>query len=56
MHFEPRLWIFTKGLRLRIGWAVLIGLLAVGFGVVRLGLLGWGAWGGSRGFWRAAGR
>lgn len=41
MHFEPRLWIFTKGLRLRIGWAVLIGLLAVGFGVVRLGLLGW---------------
>ena len=22
----------------------------------RLGLLGWGAWGGSRGFWRAAGR
>src|SRR5690554_6766535 len=41
MHFEPRLWIFTKGLRLRIGWAVVIGLLAVGFGVLRVGLLGW---------------
>lgn len=41
MHFEPRLWSFTKGLRLRIGWAVAIGLLAAGFGVMRLGLLGW---------------
>ncbi|WP_366555081.1 ABC transporter ATP-binding protein [Aquibaculum sediminis] len=41
MHFEPRLWAFTKGLRLRLLWAVLIGLLAVGFGVARLGLLGW---------------
>src|SRR5215813_10068256 len=41
MHFEPRLWIFTKGVRLRILWAVLIGLIAVGFGVARLALLGW---------------
>ena len=41
MHFEPRLWIFTAGVRLRILWAVLIGLCAVGLGVARLGLLGW---------------
>ncbi|MBV8653336.1 MAG: ABC transporter ATP-binding protein, partial [Alphaproteobacteria bacterium] len=41
MHFEPRLWIFTKGVRLRIVWTVLVGLCAVGFGVARLGLLGW---------------
>ena len=41
MQFEPRLWRFTQGVRLRILWAVLIGLLAVGFGVARLGLLGW---------------
>ena len=41
MHFEPRLWTFTEGVRLRICWAVLVGLAAVGFGVGRLGLLGW---------------
>jgi len=41
MHFEPRLWVFTEGVRWRIAWAVLIGLLAVGLGVTRLGLLGW---------------
>jgi ABC-type transport system involved in cytochrome bd biosynthesis fused ATPase/permease subunit len=41
MHFEPRLWAFTEGVRLRILWAVLIGLIAVGFGVARLALLGW---------------
>jgi ATP-binding cassette subfamily C protein CydCD len=41
MHFEPRLWIFTKGVRLRILCATLIGLAAIGFGVARLGLLGW---------------
>ncbi|MGE5202636.1 MAG: ABC transporter ATP-binding protein [Acidobacteriota bacterium] len=41
MHFESRLWQFTQGVRLRILWAVLIGLIAVGFGVARLGLLGW---------------
>ena len=41
MHFEPRLWIFTEGVRLRILWAVLVGLVAVGLGVARLGLLGW---------------
>jgi thiol reductant ABC exporter CydC subunit len=41
MHFEPRLWVFTEGVRLRILWAVAIGLVAVGLGVARLGLLGW---------------
>jgi ABC-type multidrug transport system fused ATPase/permease subunit len=41
MHFERRLWVFTKGVRRRILWAVLIGLLAVGTGVARLALLGW---------------
>ncbi|TWT12738.1 ABC transporter ATP-binding protein [Reyranella sp. CPCC 100927] len=41
MHFEPRLWVFTEGVRWRIAWAVLIGLMAVGLGVARLGLLGW---------------
>ncbi|MCW5748912.1 MAG: ABC transporter ATP-binding protein, partial [Alphaproteobacteria bacterium] len=41
MHFEPRLWVFTEGVRLRIAGAVLIGLLAVGLGVARLALLGW---------------
>src|SRR6266404_9152270 len=41
MHFEPRLWSFTEGVRLRILWAVAVGLAAVGFGVARLALLGW---------------
>ena len=41
MHIEPRLWTFTRGVRLRIAWAVLIGLLASALGVARLGLLGW---------------
>lgn len=41
MHIEKRLWIFTDGVRGRIAWATFIGLVAVGFGVLRLGLLGW---------------
>ncbi len=41
MHIEPRLLVFTKGVRLRIAGAVAIGLLAVGLGIARLGLLGW---------------
>ncbi|HEY3148197.1 MAG TPA: ABC transporter ATP-binding protein, partial [Dongiaceae bacterium] len=41
MHFEPRLWTFTRGVRLRILWTVLIGLTASALGVARLGLLGW---------------
>ncbi len=41
MHFEPRLWSFTKGVRLRLVWAVAIGLAGVGLGIARLALLGW---------------
>jgi ATP-binding cassette subfamily C protein CydCD len=41
MHFEPRLWQFTEGVRLRILGAVLVGLASVALGVARLGLLGW---------------
>ena len=41
MHIEPRLWIFTRGVRPRIAATTLGGLLAVGLGVARLGLLGW---------------
>ncbi len=41
MHFEPRLWQFTQGVRFRIAWAVGIGLVSVALGVARLALLGW---------------
>ncbi|MBI2256625.1 MAG: ABC transporter ATP-binding protein [Proteobacteria bacterium] len=41
MHIEKRLWVFTEGVRGRIAWATVLGLLAVGFGVARLALLGW---------------
>jgi ATP-binding cassette subfamily C protein CydCD len=41
VYFDPRLWQFTEGVRLRIAAAVLIGILAAGFGIARLALLGW---------------
>src|ERR1700761_7720215 len=41
MHIEPRLWRFTEGVRLRILWAIVIGLAAVGLGMARLILLAW---------------
>src|SRR6185436_12662855 len=41
MHIEPRLLVFTRGVRARIAATVAVGLLAVGLGVARLGLLGW---------------
>ena len=41
MHIEPRLLVFTKGVRARIAATVAIGLLGVGCGIARLGLLGW---------------
>ena len=41
MHLEPRLWRFTDGLRGRIAGATGLGVLAAGFGVARLALLGW---------------
>ncbi len=41
MHFEPRLWAFTKGFRARIFLAFLLGLIGVSVGIARLALLGW---------------
>jgi ATP-binding cassette subfamily C protein CydCD len=41
MHIEPRLLVFTKGIRLRIAGAIALGLLSVSLAVARLGLLGW---------------
>ena len=41
MYFDSRLWGFTRGVRLRIFGAVAVGVLAVLFGIARLGLLGW---------------
>ncbi|MED5407988.1 MAG: hypothetical protein VYD25_09590, partial [Pseudomonadota bacterium] len=41
MHFDQRLWGFTRNVRGRIYFAVLIGLLATGLGVARLAMLGW---------------
>ena len=41
MHFDYRLWGFTRGVRGRIFFAVLIGVLATALGVARLALLGW---------------
>jgi ABC-type multidrug transport system fused ATPase/permease subunit len=41
MHFEPRLWKFTEGVRLRIAGSVAVGLVSVALGVARLALLGW---------------
>jgi len=41
VYLDRRLWGFTRGLRLRIAWTVLVGLAAVGAGIARLALLGW---------------
>ena len=41
MHFETRLWQFSKGVRLRILFAVLIGLTATALGIARLAFMGW---------------
>ena len=41
MYFDPRLWPFTKGVRLRIAMTILVGLLAATVGIGRLALLGW---------------
>src|SRR6476469_7636922 len=40
MYFDRRLWELTRGLRGRIALAILIGLLAAGFGIARFALLG----------------
>ncbi|MDP6822347.1 MAG: ABC transporter ATP-binding protein, partial [Dehalococcoidia bacterium] len=41
MYFDFRLWGLTRGVRLRIAWAVFVGLLTAAAGVARLALLGW---------------
>ena len=41
MHFDIRLWSFTKGVRGRITYSVMIGMISTSLGVVRLGMLGW---------------
>ena len=41
MQFEKRLWSFTQGVRGRIAFSVLIGMIATALGVIRLALLGW---------------
>src|SRR4029079_8397320 len=40
LYFDRRLWELTRGLRGRIALAILIGLLAAGFGIARFALLG----------------
>src|SRR5579863_1021554 len=40
MYFDRRLWELTRGLRGRIALAILIGLVAAGFGIARFVLLG----------------
>ena len=40
MYFDLKLWRMTRGLRGRIALAVLLGLLALGFGIVRFAFLG----------------
>ena len=41
MYFDSRLWEFTRGVRVRIAWSVLIGLVATFVGLAQLALLGW---------------
>src|SRR4029450_9294645 len=41
MYFDRRLWALTSGVRGRIAWTVVVGLLAVAAGIARLALLGW---------------
>ena len=41
MYLDRRLWVFTKGVRLRIAISIALGLLAAAAGVARLALLGW---------------
>lgn len=41
MFFDKRLWAFTKGARVAIAQAAVIGVLASISGIARLGLLGW---------------
>ena len=40
MHFDLRLWRMTRGLRGRIAWAILLGLVALAIGIARFAFLG----------------
>ena len=33
MYFDPKLWIFTRGVRGRIAWTVVIGVVAAAVGI-----------------------
>ncbi|SVD69543.1 uncharacterized protein METZ01_LOCUS422397, partial [marine metagenome] len=41
MQFDIRLWSFTKGVRGRIVYSVMIGMISTSLGVLRLAMLGW---------------
>jgi ATP-binding cassette subfamily C protein CydCD len=41
MYFSRKLWVFTEGVRGRIGGAVVLGVLASALGILRLALIGW---------------
>jgi ATP-binding cassette subfamily C protein CydCD len=41
VYLSRELWRFTAGVRARIAWAIVIGLVAVVAGIARLALLGW---------------
>ena len=41
MQFDIRLWSFTKGVRGRITYSVIIGMISTSLGVIRLAMLGW---------------
>src|SRR5262245_33239330 len=41
VYLDRRLWAFTRSVRWRIAWTVLVGLVATGVGIGRLVLFGW---------------
>ncbi len=41
MQFDIRLWSFTRGVRGRISYSVIIGIISTSLGVARLAMLGW---------------
>jgi len=41
MYLDRRLWAFTAGVRARIVWTVVVGLVGVAVGILRLALAGW---------------
>ncbi|MBM3341395.1 MAG: ABC transporter ATP-binding protein [Betaproteobacteria bacterium] len=41
MYFDPKLWVFTEGVRGRIAWTVAVGIVSAAVGIARLALLGW---------------